>query len=212
MNLEVLSPETLTPDTECTDDAVCAVSQLSEVEGIDPARIFVCGHSLGALLAPRIAEKSKGKVCGLIYLAAPGRNIFKIMRDQIEYIETLQGSSEDEAFEKAEKYVENVKANLPEAYVSFFDSYDFLGTARRLTGMPMLFIQGGNDYQVTQEDFFTWSSALDGNDNAKFIYLEKADHLMRKLDHKAVPADYATEGHVCNEALQSMADFILSKH
>src|SRR5690606_29657538 len=62
----------VTIDSETTDDAVFAVAALREAPGIDPARVYVLGHSQGAMMAPRIAARS-GHVAGLVLLAAPAR-------------------------------------------------------------------------------------------------------------------------------------------
>jgi len=55
---EVLA--TLTVKEETIDDALAAVALLHQTEGIDPARIFVLGHSLGGYLLPRIALAGPG--------------------------------------------------------------------------------------------------------------------------------------------------------
>src|SRR5690606_25277783 len=55
----------VTIDSETTDDAVIAVDALRKVPGVDPARVYVLGHSQGAMMAPRIAAKS-GHVAGLV--------------------------------------------------------------------------------------------------------------------------------------------------
>ena len=48
----------LTIDSETTDDAVAALRTLAGVPGVDPARVFVLGHSQGGMMAPRIAARS----------------------------------------------------------------------------------------------------------------------------------------------------------
>src|SRR5690606_22442643 len=78
-------------DDETTDDAVAAVAALGGVEGIDPDRIFVLGHSQGGMLAPRIAQRS-GKVAGLVLLAAPARPLLDLLLEQNHYLVGLDGS------------------------------------------------------------------------------------------------------------------------
>src|SRR3546814_7208856 len=68
-------------DSEPTNDAVFAFAALREAPGIDPARVYVLGHSQGAMMAPRIAARS-GHVAGLVLLAAPARPLLDILVEQ----------------------------------------------------------------------------------------------------------------------------------
>src|SRR3546814_16957519 len=68
----------VTIDSETTNDAVFAVAALREAPGIDPAHVYVLGHSQGAMMAPRIAARS-GHVAGLVLLAAPARPLLDIL-------------------------------------------------------------------------------------------------------------------------------------
>lgn len=58
----------ITVKEETIDDAVLAVKLLKTIDGIDPDRIFVIGHSLGATVGPRIAQ-----ACGSAPSAATGQ-------------------------------------------------------------------------------------------------------------------------------------------
>ena len=51
------------------DDAVAAVDLIRHQTEVDPARVFVISHSLGAMLAPEIATRAKAK--GVVMLAPP---------------------------------------------------------------------------------------------------------------------------------------------
>lgn len=49
-----------TVNEEMINDALAVVNLLRETEGIDPNKVSILGHSLGAMLAPRIATQGKG--------------------------------------------------------------------------------------------------------------------------------------------------------
>ncbi len=49
----------LTVKEEVLDDALAAVDLLRKVQGVDPNKIFVLGHSLGAMAAPRLASSTR---------------------------------------------------------------------------------------------------------------------------------------------------------
>ena len=81
-----------TIDDEVTDDALAALKLLARQPGIDPQRMFVLGHSLGALMAPRLGQRYPG-LAGLVLLAAPvSFNLDSAIR-QIRYIGQQQGIS-----------------------------------------------------------------------------------------------------------------------
>ena len=63
-------------DAETTNDAVAAITALRAVDGIDRKRLYVLGHSQGAMLAPRIVQRA-GNVAGAILLAAPARSTMR---------------------------------------------------------------------------------------------------------------------------------------
>src|SRR5262249_57372826 len=58
----------LTVKDEVVDDAIAAASMLRSQPRIDPARVFVLGHSLGGMLVPRIAA-ADAKLAGVIVMA-----------------------------------------------------------------------------------------------------------------------------------------------
>ncbi|MFR0836717.1 MAG: alpha/beta hydrolase family protein [Barnesiella sp.] len=77
--------DTVTLDYEVTDDALSAINYARTLPRVDERRIFVLGHSLGGMMAPRIADRD-GKLAGIILLAAPARKMGTLMAEQLRYI------------------------------------------------------------------------------------------------------------------------------
>ena len=70
---------------EVVDDAVAAVQALARHPAVDKNRIFVLGHSLGGMLAPRIAETSS-EVHGIVVMAGTTRPLEDVILDQIRHL------------------------------------------------------------------------------------------------------------------------------
>jgi dienelactone hydrolase len=72
----------LTVKEEVIDDALEGVKTARSQPKIDPARVFVLGHSLGGMLIPRVAA-GDASLAGVI--ASPGRRARSIRRSSIRY-------------------------------------------------------------------------------------------------------------------------------
>jgi Dienelactone hydrolase and related enzymes len=191
-----------TVNEETVDDALAAVELLYETPKIDKGKIFVLGHSLGGLMAPRIAALSSYHIAGLVLCAAPSDgDLLATMLRQTEYIASLDGDvNEEEAkqirvIEDALKKLEDSKIPEDEIIIGCskeywldLKAYDPIEVAQSLQ-IPMLILQGGHDYQVTLEDFLKWkkiyphkpSSSIPNLSTSSFKALP---HLlpMRRLD------------------------------
>lgn len=208
MRTREVSGGRLTYDEETVDDAAAALGFLSRRGEFDTSRLFVIGHSLGGMLAPRVALRSSVPPAGLIMIAAPARPFWEMLRDQILYISLAEGRT-DEAAEKAARELEaKVRQSCPTEYLEMIDWYQPVRTACRLGTLPMLFLQGGADYQVTEEDLKLWKDGLTANPNATFRLLPTADHQMRSLPRKAVPADYMKPLPIMEDATDAIVQFI----
>lgn len=75
---------------------------------------------------------------------------------------------------------------------------------------PMLFLHGGSDYQVTREDFQIWQDALSGRSDVQFILYPGLSHLFMPVEggQKATPATYAVAGHVAEEVVNDIGNWI----
>ncbi len=187
-------------DSETVDDALSAIALAKNMQGIDSSRVFIVGHSLGAMLAPRIAERARN-VAGIICMAAPTLKLPDMMKNQLEYL----GMSKDSIAQT----ISQLKASLPMGYLAFDDSYSPTATAKRLT-LPMLLLQGGRDYQVTMDDFARWKKVLAGHKNARFKAYPQLNHLFMEGKGKSTPDEYMQPGHVADGVINDISDFILS--
>lgn len=190
-------------DTEITDDALAAIRLLATQNGIDAKRIYILGHSLGGRLVPRIAEKANGQLAGAIAVAAPARPFETILMEQLQYVTSVQGQKETDA----KKQYDQIMGSLPKEYIAFDHKYDPF-KASKATTLPMLFIGGGNDYQVTDKDMTLWKEKLQGRQKVEFWWGESLDHLMRPLTGKAVPADYLRKVPIAQPFVEKVAAFI----
>ena len=165
---------------ESIEDAVNAVQLLAEQEKIDPDRILVLGHSLGGNAIPAIAralEEAPVKACGFIMMAASPRPLDVLMREQIEYLDSLGQIPEDQRQTYGDMLKDLDKLqdidSLPEDepvagvypdYWKWLANYDILQAADEIT-QPVLLLQGEEDYQVTMEDFGIWQEHLGEKEN-----------------------------------------------
>src|SRR5262249_18013551 len=155
---------------------------LRKTKGVDPKQVFVLGHSLGAMMAPRLG-KEDADIAGLIMLAAPTRPLEDLLVEQISYITSLEAKLTDEQkaeIEKIKKQETRVRdpklaadapgSELPlgvaGAYWLSLRGYEPAQVGAALK-QPLLILQGERDYQVTMEDFAGWKKALAGRPNAE---------------------------------------------
>jgi dienelactone hydrolase len=211
-----------TVEQETIEDALCAVALLRTQADVNPARVFLLGHSLGGYLAPRIAARD-GKLAGVVFLAANARPIEDVALEQNAYVVRLMGTPSPEAQKrldglKAEvakvKRLEPGKPNppvvmgLPTAYLLGLKRYDAPAQAKQMA-VPLLVLQGERDFQVTMTDFGIWKSALAGRANAAFRSYPALNHLFISGDAKSTPAEYRIPGNVAPEVISDIAAWIL---
>ena len=215
--------EQITVQEETIDDALEAVTVLRKTEKIDPGRIYVLGHSLGGMLVPRIGVGDQD-VAGFIIMAGLARPMEDTILEQITYISSLEGTPAADAQEDLEKLrlqVEQVKdpslstttppselpLGVPAAYWLDLRGYQPAEMAKELD-RPMLILQGGRDYQVTQADFELWKQALGSEEEVEFKLYPALNHLFITGEGKIMPAEYMNPGHVAEEVIQDIAGWI----
>ncbi len=212
-----------TVEQETIRDAVGAVALLREQPGIKPRHVFLLGHSLGGMLAPRIALRAPG-LAGLIILAGTTRQLDLVILDQINYIASIQGDSLPAAQQAALDKVRTEAARVrelkpgdsastapvlgaPPSYWLDLRRYDPAATARKVH-VPMLILQGGRDYQVTEQDFDGWRKALDGRKDVTFHLFPSLNHLFIAGEGRIAPEEYSRPGHVDPEVVEQVAGWI----
>jgi uncharacterized protein len=212
---------------EVTDDAAAAVALLAKMPEINKKQIYVLGHSLGGMLAPRIAANDT-QVAGIIILAGTARPLEKVVVEQVKYIAGLTGTPTPEdkkQIEKAEAIAAQVESPSlkPDAVVDFFGSpipgsyfldlrsYDPGKVAAGLK-IPILVLQGGRDYQVTSADLDVWKKALANHPQVTFKFYPAYTHLFMAGTGSgpASPEDYSVAGNVSEEVINDIAKWIKS--
>jgi dienelactone hydrolase len=206
-----MSGTAYTVQQETVEDAVRAVALLRRQPEIDASRIFVLGHSLGGYLAPRIAAQD-GKLAGLIFLAANARPVETMALEQNEYVagrrlDAMRAEVMRVRDLQPGKKNPPVLLGLPAAYLLDLKTYDGPAAARQLR-LPMLFLQGGRDFQTTAKDFTLWKSALSGRPDVTFREWPELNHLMMEGRGSPSPAEYRIPGNVSPEVVNAIQEWI----
>jgi dienelactone hydrolase len=216
--------EKLTAKEEVLDDALLAIDLMRQQPEVDPERVFMLGHSLGATLAPRLGQMDP-ELAGIIIMAGITRPLEDTILDQFTYLYHLSGEITDQ--QKAELAdlqlkVDKVKGlessdhilsqDLPlgisVAYWMDLREHNVVDAVKTLK-MPILVLQGGRDYQVLEtEDFKGWKDALKNRDNATFELFPKLNHLFLAGEGKSTPQEYMVEGHVEKDVIDSIVEWM----
>jgi hypothetical protein len=215
----ILEADTLTLQEETIDDALAAAAYLRAVDGIAPDNIFILGHSLGAMAAPRIGVEDP-QLAGLILLAAGARDLTDMMLEQTEYLVSLDGTvTDDEAKALTELREQAAKVEAMEfapgeailgaakAYWADLLAYDPVAEAQSLN-MPMLILQGERDYQVTMEDFAAWKAGLSGRVDVEFKSYAGLNHLFIAGIGQPNPVEYNVSGNVAQVVVDDIAAWV----
>ena len=202
--------DSISVDDEVTRDAIAAITALRARPEVDPKRVFVIGHSMGALLAPEISVKS-APVAGVVLLAPPGRAPWDMVLSQAQFLGTSRKDMEE-----LEAKVARLKSGTlgserllgaPQSYWKDLAARDGIGMAKRLQ-KPVLVLRGSRDYQVVEEDVAAWKTGLAGMSNVEIATIPDLNHLFFAGAGKPGPAEYDTPGHVDARVIDRVAAFI----
>jgi dienelactone hydrolase len=211
-----------TIDDETTDDAVAAVAFLRAQHEVDPKRIFVVGHSQGAMMAPRIAQRSP-QLAGIVLMAAPARPLEDILLDQNIYLATTNGKLDDASraqLEELKRDIATVKKidmktpatqkfllDLPASYWRSLQGYDAVAVAKTIP-QSMLILQGDRDFQVTAPDWRRWHGAFGADRRATIKHYPALNHLFVAGSGHGDIAEYNRPAHVDAHVVDDIADWV----
>ncbi|MCL6434314.1 MAG: alpha/beta fold hydrolase [Leptolyngbyaceae cyanobacterium HOT.MB2.61] len=207
---------------EATDDAIAAIALLRQTPSIDPDKIFLLGHSLGGMLAPRIAQQEPS-LAGIIILAGNTRPFEDLYVAQSEYLAKLDDRitpREKQAIAAFKQQAERIKdrdlrkepdtellLGAPPAYWLDLKDYKQTEVARELK-QSILILQGERDYQVTLDDFRGWQKALSDHKNATFKTYSNLNHLFMPGEGKSTPQEYQVANHVDAVVITDIATWV----
>ncbi|HVS73181.1 MAG TPA: alpha/beta fold hydrolase [Phycisphaerae bacterium] len=212
-----------TIDDEVTNDAVSALRVLARDEQVDPSRVYVLGHSLGGMMAPRIALRAEKTLAGVVLMAAPAESILDNGIQQTIYLAsvrhtpeaTLQAQLKSARDEQAllashlhgplpaEGY-----AGLPQSWWMSVHVYDQVTAAKALR-VPMLIVQGGSDFQVSpRANFIRWQQAFPDDRRVTFKEYPGLSHLFAPAGNPPTPDDYAKPSSMDAQVIRDIARWI----
>lgn len=219
-----LADKKITIAEEVLDDVTQAIQYAASRTELDKNKIYVLGHSLGGMLAPKIAADNK-EVAGIISLAGTARGLEEVIYDQninaLEKMNTLSEEEKQAQKEQLEIMINQVKniteENLLEPMLGgtgyYWRSLNEIDTpfiVKQLT-IPMLFLQGSADFQIyTEVDFKLWKELLSDRENVFFRLYDGLNHLFMKTNGLQGTEEYDIAGNVESKVISDIADFIMT--
>ncbi len=220
---------TVTAEEETVEDAIRASALLKQDPRVDPDQVFLVGHSMGAMLAPRI-DAEGGDFRGLILMAgSPGRledivlrqfrqaaqSEGRLLRAVVGLESRIFGKKFDGLYDMSDEETKKKK------FAGNVSLYYFKEMGRKTAAdylkesdKPVLILQGGKDFQaLASEDFAGFQDQLRDRPNVEYRLYEELNHAFVKGiydDILKARKEYRVRQHVSPEVIDDIADFIHS--
>ncbi len=214
-----LPQENITIYGEYMDDIYAAIDYSKQNISRD---VFVVGHSLGAMSAPKIARDNNAT--GVVMLAGTINGLEDVVYEQnMATLETMDEYSKKEKDKIRQAIMDGVAAvkalkpgdtdpvlGIPASYwLSLKDlkAEEYLNN----TQLPVLVMQGTADFQVSYEDDYQKMERLfGGKDNFVFKEYDGLNHIFMPQSKPGVidVSEYREENHIPEYVLKDIAEFI----
>ena len=227
---KMLKKGDLTVKEEVIEDAVLASNLLKNDSRIDPEKVFIIGHSMGAMLAPRI-DAEGGNFKGLVLLAGTLDTLEGVLFRQLDemkngkskimsWVASAQEKKFKKSFENLYELSDEEAKKIP--YAGGVNLYYFkeMGGHRAAdylekTEKPVLIMQGTKDLQVNVErDFGGYKRAFGERDNFSFRLYEGLNHCFVPAlydDISKATKEFSKERHIGENVISDIAGWILNK-
>lgn len=224
---KMLKKGSLTVREEVIEDAVLASEMLKNDPRIDSEKVFIIGHSMGAMLAPRI-DFEGGNFKGLILMAGTLDTLEEVLFRQLEEMKNGKSkimswiaSAQDKKFRKSFENLYEISDEEAKKrkYAGGVDLYyfkemgkhraeDYLGKTEK----PVLIMQGSRDLQVNVErDFGGYKRAFGKKDNFSFRLYEGLNHCFVPAlydDISKATKEFSKERHIGENVVSDIAGWI----
>lgn len=219
----------LTVKEETIDDAILATEILRKDARIDSEKIFIIGHSMGGMLAPRI-DAEGGNYKGLVLMAGTPRRLEEVLIEQNEEVlSTLNGLTK--------KLVTKQMRKLNDTFTGLYDLSDEEAKKHKVGGgttlyyfkemgehavssylndlqKPMLIMQGEKDFQVkVDRDFSVYQELLKEKTNVTFKLYENLNHAFVPSVYGSIAKakkEYNIEQHISESVIADIANWIMA--
>lgn len=211
---------------ETVDDALAAAALLRADARIDAQRVFLIGHSMGAMLAPRI-DAEGGDFRGLILMAGSPYRMEEIVLRQLRQAgegRALLGriiGAQVKTYEKkfANLYEMSDEEARRKKFAGSVSLYYFKEMGCKTAAdylleseKPVLILQGEKDFQVlAADDYERFRTLLKDRPNTSFRLYPGLDHLFVESicdDITKAAKEVSVERHIGENVIGDIADFI----
>ena len=208
-----------TVDDEYTYDAAAALALLRADARIGD--IYLLGHSEGAMVAPRVAEKIGAEgLSGLVLLAGSPLPLTDILMRQMKdmgadeatlagyqaQFDAMAGMSDD-------ALQAQIVLGAPLYYWRDVADYDYAGEIVRLN-LPVFIAQGEKDFQVLPaEGIEAYEAALSGFDGATYARYPDMTHMLADIsvEMTGTAADYTSLAGIDVALADDVAQWMLAR-
>ncbi|MFB5189811.1 alpha/beta hydrolase family protein [Alicyclobacillus fastidiosus] len=227
---EMAKDSGLSVKEETIEDAVLASALLRSDSRIDPSKIFIIGHSLGGMLAPRI-DAEGGDFAGLIIMGGSPRKLEEIMMDQsndafnslnmlLKIIAKKQIAALSSRFANiynlSDEEAKSTKVVGKYTTAYYFKEMGEHPSIEYLRGLnkPVLILQGDKDFHVSVEkDFKDYQKLLGDMPNVTFKLYSNLNHLFMPYVYGKIlkmKKEYNVAQHVDKQVIRDISDWIFS--
>jgi len=211
---------------EVTDDALAAVALARTIPEANKKQLYLLGHSLGGMLAPRIAALAPD-LNGIILLAAPARKMTDVIVDQNKYLFELQKDTTSAGKMKLDSIVNDLNrsritklgalkpdsllSGLPASYWVDLNLYNQVTVAKQLSKQRIFVAQGDADFQVSAADFNLWKAALGAKKNAVLKLYPELNHILMPQKEKSDLRQYEVPSNVPVTLINDLSGWVKGK-
>ena len=217
----------ITAKEETIEDAILATQLLKADSRIDSDKIFIIGHSMGGMLAPRI-DAEGGDYRGLILMAGTPRRMEEALKEQLAeslsqmnpLVRKLASGSVNKMLKKFDGMYDVPDEDAKKikigngATLYYFKDMGQVTVAEYLADnhKPMLIMQGDKDFQVKADvDFAMYKEILKDRENVTFKLYKNLNHAFVNSVYGSISKakqEYNVEQHIGENVIADIADWI----